>query len=91
MKSLWIEILEEYYRNRRKDRHVLYEEWEDIEREHKAKAVYQFPRNMSTPNMVREIRPPATQGPTIQEQVNKEWEDIRRQAIQLTKTLWETK
>ena len=91
MKSLWIEILEEYYRNRRVDMHVLYEEWEDLERVEKERGLYTFPGNLSTPNMVWERRPPATQGPTMQEQVNKEWEDVRRKALQLTQTLWETK
>ena len=89
MKSLWIEILEEFYRNIRQHRHLLYEDWEELERIEKERGHYSFPGNMSTPNLAWERKPPAEQGHTMQERVNEEWEDVRRKALQLTQDIWE--
>ena len=80
MKSLLHELLDEYYRNRRVDRHLLYEDWEDIERHSKGYKVYAFPQNLSTPNLAVIRKQDAAQGPTMQETVNSEWNIVSKKA-----------
>jgi predicted nuclease with TOPRIM domain len=89
--GILFELLEEYYRLRRNHYNLLYEDWEELERNIESNNNCRWSKISSVPNLTSEIKLPRKQGPTICEVVDKEWDKTRKRAMLFTYDLWSEK